>query len=178
MNFHHVSAVAVLSFLASCGWSASNIDPVAKFGWSENAGWVNFYGDSATAVKVSPDYLQGFAWIESAGWLNLGLGVTNAVDNHYSNTAPDANTAPNFGINKSHAGTLWGLAWSENAGWVNFGESPDASYVSIDPSTGRFSGNAWSENLGWISFDTVPLPDVATVSNAGVPVNLGSYYSE
>lgn len=178
MNYYHVGAAAVFTVAVSCGWSASNVDPVAKFGWGENAGWVNLYGDIATGVEVSPDYLQGFAWMESAGWLNLGLGVTGGADNHYTNTAPDALTPPNFGINNDRAGNLWGLAWSENAGWINFGESPAASYVSIDASTGRFSGNAWSENLGWISFETVPLADVATVPATAVPVTLGLFRLE
>ncbi len=95
-----------------------------------------------------------------------------------TNTAPDAVTPPNFGINNDRAGNLWGLAWSENVGWVNFGESPGVSYVSIDPSTGRFSGNAWSENLGWISFGTVQPADVATVPSSAVPVTLGMFQVE
>ncbi len=175
--------VAGLSLFGVAGaHAATNMDPAAtgsaRYGWGENSGWVNLHGNGTSGVEVTPDYLKGLAWIENCGWLNFGEGTPEGPGSHYTNTAPNNLTPPNFGVNNDRLGNLWGLAWSENAGWVNFGPNAAGSTVAIDPGTGRFSGNAWSENLGWLSFTGVATADVATVPVSAVPVTLGQFSAD
>ncbi|MFP4422417.1 MAG: Ig-like domain-containing protein, partial [Desulfococcaceae bacterium] len=123
--------------------TATNIDTVEKYAWSETAGWVNFR-PSDGGVRVYGDHLEGFAWAENLGWIQLG-SHDGGGPHTYGNT-----TAGDWGVNRDGAGGLSGYAWSEVAGWINF--SPTDGGVTVDPATGRFDGYAWSENLGWISF--------------------------
>jgi len=131
------------------------IDPAntgARYGWAENAGWLNFRPAAAGAQQPNVADLQvtGFVWAENAGWINLSCanrGTCGTVD---------------YGVTNNGLGKLAGFAWSENAGWVNFScttrnTCATVNYgVTINPATGVFSGKAWSENAGWISFDAAP----------------------
>ena len=124
--------------------SSSNISPIAKLAWAENAGWANFrplYG----GVTVNPNYLDGYAWHENLGWLKL----VSEAGGPYMNTS-----ATNWGVNLYQAGNLWGMPWSEGWGWVKF--NPPCGGVSIDPTTGAFSGTAWAEYFGSVSFRSQP----------------------
>jgi hypothetical protein len=174
--------VSAMSALTVAVFGATNVDPgvtgSARYAWGENAGWVNLYGDGTNGVLVQPTHLQGLAWMENVGWLNFGEGAPAGPGSHYTNTAPDQFTQPNFGVNNNGLGNLWGMAWGENIGWVNFGGSEGTSTVSIDPGTGRFSGDAWGENVGWISFTGVSTADVATVPTSAVPVALSGFSIE
>jgi hypothetical protein len=142
----------LLTTLAFCLWAAptpataTNIDTVEKYAWSETAGWVNFR-PSDGGVRVYGDHLEGFAWAENLGWIQLG-SHDGGGPHTYANT-----TAGDWGVNRDGGGGLSGYAWSEVAGWINF--SPTDGGVTVDPVTGRFDGYAWSENLGWISFPPV-----------------------
>jgi hypothetical protein len=39
----------------------SNIDPIDKYAWSTNVGWVNF-NPTHGGVTVYADHLEGYAW--------------------------------------------------------------------------------------------------------------------
>jgi hypothetical protein len=183
-KLHWRHGLLILAFLCavSCSQAATNVDPAAtgaaRYAWVENAGWLNLYGNGADGVVVSPDYLQGLAWLENCGWVSFGQGAPAGVGNHYTNSAPNSFTLPDFGVNNDRVGNLWGLAWAENVGWINLGNSAGQSFVRIDPATGRFSGNAWSENCGWISFSGVPAADVATVPASAVPVRISAFSAD
>ena len=46
---------------------AENVDPYntgAQFGWSENAGWMNFEPSQGPGIHVEDDTLTGFVWAE------------------------------------------------------------------------------------------------------------------
>ena len=123
--------------------SAAGIDPVAKWAWSTNAGWINFNPTGGGGVAVCGDHLEGYIWAENVGWIRLGTH-TSGSPHKYGNT-----DAINYGVNRDHDGRLTGYAWGANAGWINF--SPTGGGVTIDPGTGAFAGYAWGENVGWIS---------------------------
>lgn len=125
------------------------VDPVERFAWGENVGFINFAGagdpPGSAELVVFNDHLAGFAWAENIGWINLGR-----APGPYTNS-----DASNFGVNVDPATrALSGFAWSENAGWINF-----AAGSFADPprpariENARLRGFAWGENIGWISFD-------------------------
>lgn len=126
---------------------AENIDPYstdAQYGWSENAGWLNFEPSQGPGVHADGDKLTGFVWAENIGWINLSCETTA-----YCGTV-------DFGVVNDGSGTLSGFAWAENVGWINFNPvvpgDPTHYGVTID-GEGRFHGWAWGENIGWIRFD-------------------------
>ena len=121
----------------------SNIDPVEKWAWGTNAGWLNLRATDG-GVRVYPDHLEGWAWGENVGWIRLGSN-TIPGPHTYSNGSPD-----DYGVNHDGAGNLSGYAWGSNIGWINF--APSHGGVTIDLASGRFDGYAWAENVGWISF--------------------------
>jgi hypothetical protein len=123
--------------------ATGNIDPVNKWAWGTNIGWINFRPDHG-GVTVYSDHLEGYAWGENIGWIRLGT-YTGGGTHHYDNT-----TNTNYGVNRDASGHLSGYAWSTNTGWINF--SPIHGGVTIDPATGSFDGYAWGENIGWIHF--------------------------
>lgn len=140
-----LGAAALLLPLAAVP-AATNIDGSSPYAWGENIGWVNFQGDGANGVVVSPAYLSGFAWSENFGWINLGEGPDNLL--FYTQTAGDT------GVNNDGAGNLTGWAWGENIGWIAFDTTGSGgSQVTVD-GTGQFHGFAWGENVGWIAMDS------------------------
>jgi hypothetical protein len=129
--------------------AASDIDPLHKFSWSENLGWINWYDDGVSSgATIAPTFLGGFIWSENAGWINLGDGApANGVA--YDNTV-----AADFGVNIDYTGALSGYAWAENFGWITFDVSAvTADSAQLDFCAGRFHGYAWAENAGWINLD-------------------------
>ena len=137
-------AAVVLAILSiSQTVSASGIDPLAKYAWSTNAGWINFNPAVGGEVAVYGDHLEGYIWAENVGWIRLGTH-TSGSPHTYENGA-----ANNYGVNRDHSGILTGYGWGTNVGWINF--APTGGGVTIDPQTGIFAGYAWGENIGWIS---------------------------
>lgn len=103
------------------------IDPVNKYAWSENIGWLNFgTGVGAGDVHVTDAGLTGYVWNEQKGWINL---------------APT-----NSGVMIDSAGSLDGFAWGEQTGYIDF------SNASID-ANGIFHGTATNSITGTITFD-------------------------
>jgi hypothetical protein len=123
-----------------------NIDPVDKWAWSTNAGWINFEPNctGCEGVTVYSDHLEGYAWGENIGWIRLGTH-TGGGAHTYANT-----TAGNYGVNCDLSGNLSGYAWGTNVGWIDF--DPTDGGVTIDLTTGSLDGYAWAENVGWIHF--------------------------
>jgi hypothetical protein len=131
--------------LATAGFTialAGNIDPLDRYAWSANAGWINF-NSPASEATVYKDHLEGIVWGENIGWVRLGSHTGGGAFT-YTNTAAD-----NYGINRTTDGKLSGYAWGTNVGWIKF--DPPYGGVTIDP-LGVFDGYAWGENVGWIKF--------------------------
>jgi hypothetical protein len=100
------------------------IDPIYKYAWGENTGWINFGAPNGN-VHITDLGLSGYGLSENVGWINLANVVNDGE------------------------GNLSGYAWSENTGWIKF--NPANGGVIIN-SSGEFIGSALSENVGWIIF--------------------------
>ena len=157
----HVKYSVLIPIIALClvgivQAATGNIDPVDKWAWGTNVGWINFRPEHG-GVTVRADHLEGYAWGENIGWIRLG---TYAGGSHtYANTTKD-----DYGVNRD-GDNLSGYAWGTHVGWINF--DPTHGGVTIDPATGRFDGYAWGENVGWIHFDG-PYGVVALLSDLAI----------
>ncbi|GIK19700.1 MAG: hypothetical protein DYG93_08800 [Leptolyngbya sp. PLA2] len=149
------AALAAAALASPALAQTSNVSPIHKWSWCENAGWMNWRdAGSPTAsqgAKVHATFLSGFVWSENLGWINLGDG-TPGLGDRYANTH-----GTDFGVNITPDGSLDGLAWAENAGWINFNTKPTLlvhnQHARLDSAAGRFRGYAWAENVGWINLD-------------------------
>ncbi len=123
-----------------------NIDPLGKWAWSSNTGWITFNPtcDDCEGVTVYPDHLEGYAWGENIGWIRLGTHSGGGAHTYGNSSASD------YGVNRDAEGNLSGYAWGTNVGWIKF--DPEHGGLTIDPVTGSFDGYAWAENVGWIHF--------------------------
>lgn len=119
-----------------------NISSSDRWGWMENAGWIDFKPTDG-GMSVTGEGLSGYAYSNKIGWVKLG------VDNgpSYGNTG-----SGDWGVNNDGFGNLSGYGWCENVGWVNF--STDDSRVTIDHD-GNFSGYAWARKSGWVNFSSL-----------------------
>ncbi|MEK6642702.1 MAG: hypothetical protein AABZ08_02245 [Planctomycetota bacterium] len=147
-----LGAIALVSLFQSNASAQSNISPVNKWTWAENAGWVNWYDNGITSGAFVGDYvLSGFIWAENLGWVYLGDGSPD-FGNSYSNA-----TALDTGVNVAANGNLFGYAWAENAGWINFDTTIAgalrARFIGCC-TDGRLHGYAWGENVGWINLES------------------------
>jgi hypothetical protein len=147
------SSLVVLLALAPVSLAqTSDIDPVKKFAWQENCGWLNWADANGRVqgVRDRSTSLSGYIWGENIGWINVGNGPADNI--HYTEA-----TGATAGVNIDGAtGYLSGYAWGENVGWINFGGGALASPAipaRLDFSAGRFRGYAWGENIGWVNLD-------------------------
>jgi Bacterial TSP3 repeat len=135
--------VAVLSLLGTAPARAgTTIDPVNKYAYGANLGWVNAYADGVNGAVIGEYVCSGYLYAANVGWINLGSGSpANGI--YYQN-----NSATDFGINQDGLGNLRGFAWSANVGWINF---ENTGAPKVDLYTGHLGGYVWSANCGWIS---------------------------
>ena len=149
-------AIATTLILTAHALAQSDVDPVNKYAWGENVGFLNFRdaGDPAASkgVRLHNRFLSGYVWGENIGYVNLGDGApANAVN--YGNV-DGADTGVNL---DPSSGDLFGLAWSENTGWINFDTRAalggEGQQARLDFATDRLQGYAWGENIGWINLD-------------------------
>jgi hypothetical protein len=131
-----------LLLIAGTALSATTIDPVNKYAYGANIGWLNAAGDTANGAVIGEFVCSGYIHSANVGWINLGSG-TAANGIQYQN-----NSATDFGVNRDGAGNLRGYAYSANVGWIAF---EDTGAPKVDLVTGRLTGYAWSANCGWIS---------------------------
>ncbi len=146
-------ACLTLGALTGAAHAQTNIDPVNKYAWGENIGYINFRDadGGAAGVNVGSTHCSGFAWSETCGWINFGDGSpANGV--HYSNA-----DGIDSGVNVDANGDLYGLAWAENLGWINFDTRATLTATNqqarVDAQAGRLRGYAWCPNAGWINLD-------------------------
>lgn len=158
-----VPLIACLILPALCGKAAaqtSNIDPVNRFSFAPNLGFMNWRGSGVggSGASIGRLRMSGFVWCENAGWLNLGRSERAGPDGTYANT-DGSNTGVNIDPN---TGALSGLAWGENIGWVNFDTratlGPLGLNARVDRSARRLRGYAWSPSAGWINLDLTTQP--------------------
>jgi len=122
--------------------AATTINPVNKFAYGANIGWVNWRGDVANGAVIGEYICSGYIYSANVGWIKLGSG-TAADGIRYQNLV-----AGDFGVNHDGAGNLRGYAYGANIGWVKF---EDLGAPKIDLKTGNMSGFAYGANVGWIN---------------------------
>jgi hypothetical protein len=143
LRFAAVVLLAVLSLLrVAPARAGTTIDPVHRYAYGANIGWLDWYADDANGAVVNDYYCSGYIWAANVGWINLGNG-SPASGIQYGNLS-----ASDFGVNNDGLGNLSGFAWGANIGWVNF-EPTGAPHINIK--NGKISGYVWSANCGWIS---------------------------
>jgi hypothetical protein len=125
--------------------AATTIDPVNKYAYGANIGWMDWSGgtgQTASGVVVGAYVCSGYIYSANVGWINLGSGSpTNGI--YYQNLSSN-----DFGVNQDGLGNLRGYAYGANIGWINF---ENTGAPTIDMITGTMSGYVWSANCGWIS---------------------------
>jgi hypothetical protein len=126
--------------------AATTIDPVNKYAYGANIGWMDWSGgtgETATGVVMGDYVCSGYIYSANVGWINLGSGSpTNGI--YYLNLATN-----DFGVNNDGLGNLSGYAWGANIGWITFEQTYGKPNVNL--LTGALSGYVWSANCGWIS---------------------------
>lgn len=126
--------------------AATTIDPVNKYAYGANLGWMDCSGgtgETATGVVMGDYVCSGYIYSGNVGWINLGSGSpTNGID--YQNLS-----ASDFGVNNDGLGNLSGYAWGANIGWITFEQTYGKPNVNL--LNGNLSGYVWSANCGWIS---------------------------
>lgn len=129
--------------------AATTINPVNRFAYGANIGWINWRGDVANGAVIGANVCSGFIWSANCGWIHLGDG-TPANGVRYQN-----NSTTDFGVNHDGAGNLTGYAYGANIGWLTLTNRTATGALYDGPRvnllTGRLSGFVWSANCGWIS---------------------------
>ena len=135
--------IVLFSWAASPVRAATTIDPVNRYAYGANLGWMDWCAATPTNGAVIGEYVcSGYIYSANVGWINLGSGSpANGIQ--YQN-----NSATDFGVNQDGLGNLRGYAYGANIGWINF-ENTGAPKINLI--TGQMSGYVWSANCGWIS---------------------------
>lgn len=121
--------------------AATTINPVNKYAYGANIGWIDWRGDTNNGAVIGEYVCSGYIYAANVGWINLGSGApTNSI--YYQNAS-----ANDFGVNQDGLGNLRGYAYGANIGWVNF---ENTGAPKVDLLSGRMTGSVWSANCGWI----------------------------
>ena len=97
----------------SNAFAATTIDPVNKYAYGANLGWMDWTGDTANGAVIGDYVCSGYLYAANVGWINLGSGSpTNGI--RYQNL-----TAGDFGVNHDGVGNLRGYAYGANIGWIS-----------------------------------------------------------
>jgi len=87
-------------------WAATTINPVNKYAYGANLGWMDWRGDTNSGAVIGEYVCSGYIYAANVGWINLGGGApTNGIQ--YQNLA-----ASDFGVNHDGLGNLRGFAKS------------------------------------------------------------------
>lgn len=122
--------------------AATTIDPVNKYAYGANIGWMDCRGDTNNGAVIGEFVCSGYIYAANVGWINLGSGApANGIQ--YQN-----NSGTDFGVNQDGLGNLRGYAYGANIGWINF---ENTGAPKVDLASGRLTGYVWSANCGWIS---------------------------
>jgi hypothetical protein len=135
--------IAVLTLLGALpGLAVTTVNPVNKYAYGANIGWVNAEGNVTDGLVVGEAFCSGYLYGANVGWIHMGDG-TPTDGQAYGNAS-----ATDFGVNLEPDGDLRGFAYGANIGWVNFEAQGDPQ---VNLLTGELSGYAYGANVGWIS---------------------------
>lgn len=154
--FLRAVAPGFLVIFAAAAVASSTVDPVDRYSWSGNLGWIDWRADGTNGAAFNDRFAGGFIWSANAGWISLGDG-TPANGTSYANTS-----AADFGVNVDAASDpdfflLTGFAWSANVGWISFdvaAQTGPSGRPRIEKGSGILRGSVWSANAGWLTLDS------------------------
>ncbi len=156
--------LSALSLQRSALHAATTIDPVNRYAYGANVGWINWFGDTNNGAVIGNYVCSGYIYSASVGWINLGSG-SPANQIQYQN-----NSGTDFGVNNDGLGNLSGYAWGANIGWITFEQLYGKPKVNL--LTGVLSGYVWSANCGWISLsNAVAYVQTDTISPGALDSN-------
>lgn len=136
---------STLSLLSSAFAITTTIDPVNRYAYGANIGWMDWVADTNNGAVIGDYVCSGYIYSGNVGWINLGSGSpTNGIQ--YLNLSQS-----DFGVNNDGLGDLSGYAWGANIGWITFEQTYGKPKVNL--LTGALSGYVWSANCGWISLN-------------------------
>jgi hypothetical protein len=141
-NLFQTLLISSLLFnLIAATQAATTIDPVNKYAYGANIGWMDWRGDTNNGAVIGEYVCSGYVYAANVGWINLGGGSpTNGI--YYQNLS-----ANDFGVNQDGLGNLRGYAYGANIGWINF---ENTGAPRVDLRSGQMTGSVWSANCGWI----------------------------
>ena len=100
----------ILAVMALFGWAecparaATTIDPVNRYAYGANIGWMDWVGDTNNGAVIGDYVCSGYIYSANVGWINLGSG-SPADGIYYQNIS-----ATDFGVNQDGLGNLRGYA--------------------------------------------------------------------
>ena len=144
--------------------AGTTIDPVNRYAYGANLGWINWVGDTNNGAVIGEYVCSGYIYSANVGWINLGSGSpANGI--YYQN-----NSATDFGVTNDGLGNLSGYAYGANIGWITFEQLYGKPKVNL--LTGVLSGSVWSANCGWISLsNAVAYVQTDTISPGALDSN-------
>ena len=144
-DFILLAAIAAGLHVSASLRAATTIDPVNRYAWGANIGWMDWVANTNTGAVIGDYVCSGYVYSGNVGWINLGSGSpTNGIQ--YQNLSTN-----DFGVNNDGLGDLTGYAWGANIGWITFEQTYGKPKVNLV--TGALSGYIWSANCGWISLN-------------------------
>jgi hypothetical protein len=156
--------LSALSLQRSALHAATTIDPVNRYTYGANLGWINWVGDTNNGVIIGNYVCSGYIYSANVGWINLGSGSPASQIQYQNNSGTD------FGVNNDGLGNLSGYAWGANIGWITFEQIYGKPKVNL--LTGVLSGYVWSANCGWISLsNAVAYVQTDTISPGALDSN-------
>jgi hypothetical protein len=98
-----LAIVTLFGLVASSVQAATTIDPINKYAYGANLGWLDCsggFGETATGVTIGAYFCSGYIYSGNVGWINLGNGSpTNGI--YYQNLSSN-----DFGLNQDGLGNL------------------------------------------------------------------------
>jgi len=140
-----VGLVCAICIMATCA-GATTINPIHKYAYGANVGWVNFAADGANGAVMGEYVCSGYLYGANIGWIHIGDGAPENGHQYANDSATD------YGVNHAGLGKLRGYAYGANVGWINF---EDQGNPVCDLTTGKMSGYAYGANIGWIGLSNL-----------------------
>ena len=67
--------LSALSLQRSALHAATTIDPVNRYAYGANLGWINWVGDTNNGAVIGLQVCSGYIYSANIGWINLGSGT-------------------------------------------------------------------------------------------------------
>jgi hypothetical protein len=75
-----LAILTLFGLVASSVQAATTIDPINKYAFGANLGWLDCsggFGETATGVTIGAYFCSGYIYSGNVGWINLGVLCVN-----------------------------------------------------------------------------------------------------